>query len=116
MDYARRYTDSPFLVVLNESNGSYVPGRMLRAGQVERTRDAENGEWKFLVWDELSNEPRMPQGSLGFRWQKQKGQWNLEQKDGLDGSEISSQLSFLNASDEQPVSYTHLTLPTKRIV
>jgi nitrate reductase alpha subunit len=101
MDYARRYTDSPFLVVLNESNGSYVPGRMLRAGQVERTRDVENGEWKFLVWDELSNEPRMPQGSLGFRWQKQKGQWNLEQKDGLDGSEISSQLSFLNASDEQ---------------
>ena len=101
LDYARRYTDSPFLVVLNESDGSYVPGRMLRAGQVERTRNVENGEWKFLVWDELSDQPRMLQGSLGFRWQQQKGQWNLEPKDGLDGSEICPQLTFLDASDQR---------------
>ena len=37
----------------------------------------------------------MPQGSLGFRWQKQKGQWNLELKDGLDGAEIDPQLTLL---------------------
>jgi nitrate reductase alpha subunit len=101
LDYMRRYTDAPFLVVLNEAGGKYVPGRMLRAGQVSRTRDVENGEWKFIVWDELSNEPRMPQGSLGFRWQKQKGQWNLEPKDGLDGSEIHPQLTFLGSTDQQ---------------
>jgi len=101
LDYTRRYTDSPFLVVLDESDGKHMPGRMLRAAQVERTRDVENGEWKFLVWDELSNEPRMPQGSLGFRWQTQKGQWNLEPKDGLDGSEINAQLTFLDSSEEQ---------------
>lgn len=95
LDYMRRYTNSPFLVVLNQTEAGYVPGRMLRAGQVERTREVENGEWKFLVWDELSGEPRMPQGTLGFRWQQQKGQWNLEPKDGLDGSEIRPQLSFL---------------------
>ena len=46
-------------------------------------------------------QPRMPQGSLGFRWQKQKGQWNLEPKDGLDGSEISPQLTFFGDSSEQ---------------
>jgi len=74
---------------------------MVRAGQVERTKDVENGEWKFLVWDEISNAPRMPQGSLGFRWQKQKGQWNLEPKDGLDGSEIQPQLTFFGSSEEQ---------------
>lgn len=101
LDYLRQYSDAPFLVELNEVDGKYVPGRMVRAGQVERTRDVENGEWKFLVWDELSNAPRMPQGSLGFRWQKQKGKWNLEPKDGLDGSEIRAQLTFLDASDDQ---------------
>ncbi len=42
----------------------------------------------------------MPQGSLGFRWQKQKGQWNLEQKDGLDGAEIDAQLTFLDSPDQ----------------
>jgi len=101
LDYMRRYTDAPFLVVLDEVDGKFVPGRMLRAAQVERTKDAENGEWKFLVWDEISNAPRMPQGSLGFRWQTQKGQWNLEPKDGLDGSEIRPQLTLLGATDER---------------
>ncbi len=101
LDYSRRYTDASFLITLDKVDGSYVPGRMVRANQVARTKDVENGEWKFLVWDELSNEPRMPQGSLGFRWQKQKGQWNLEPKDGLDGSEIQSQLTFLGSADGQ---------------
>ncbi len=100
-DYLRQYSDAPFLIELNQVDGKYVPGRMVRAGQVERTKDVENGEWKFLVWDELSHAPRMPQGSLGFRWQKQKGQWNLEPKDGLDGSEIRPQLTFLGDSSEQ---------------
>src|SRR5690606_21206910 len=44
---------------------------------------------------------RMPQGSLGFRWQTQKGQWNLEPKDGLDGSEIRPQLTFFGTTDDQ---------------
>jgi nitrate reductase alpha subunit len=101
LDYLRQYSDAPFLIELNQVNGKYVPGRMVRASQVERTKDVENGEWKFLVWDEISKAPRMPQGSLGFRWQKQKGQWNLEPKDGLDGSEIRPQLTFLGDSNEQ---------------
>lgn len=101
LNYLRQYSDAPFLVELNEVDGKYVPGQMIRAAQVERTRDVENGEWKFLVWDEISNAPRMPQGSLGFRWQQQKGQWNLEPKDGLDGSEIRPQLTFFGDSSEQ---------------
>ncbi|MCK6566361.1 MAG: nitrate reductase subunit alpha [Chloroflexi bacterium] len=101
LEYMKRYTDAPFLVALDEVDGKYAPGQMLRAAQVERTRDVENGEWKFLVWDELSAAPRMPQGSLGFRWQTQKGQWNLEPKDGLDGSEIRPQLTFLDDSKER---------------
>ncbi|GAB4494632.1 MAG: nitrate reductase subunit alpha [Anaerolineales bacterium] len=105
LEYLRQYSDAPFLVEIKEADGKYVPGRMVRAAQVERTKDVENGEWKFLVWDELSNAPRMPQGSLGFRWQKRKGQWNLEPKDGLDGSEIRPQLTFLGSAEQLSVSF-----------
>ena len=101
LNYLRQYSDAPFLVELNEVDGKFVPGQMVRAAHVERTRNVENGEWKFLVWDEISNAPRMPQGTLGFRWQQQKGQWNLEPKDGLDGSEIRPQLTFFSESSEQ---------------
>ncbi|MCP4543499.1 MAG: nitrate reductase subunit alpha [Chloroflexi bacterium] len=99
-DYVKRYTDSPFLVVLDKQGETYSPGRMLRAGRLARYRDVENGEWKFAVLDKISGEPRMPQGTLGFRWQKQKGQWNLEPKDGLDGAEIDPQLTLLDSNDE----------------
>jgi nitrate reductase alpha subunit len=40
----------------------------------------------------------MPQGSLGFRWQQEKGKWNLEPKDGKDGTPISPRLSLLDPS------------------
>jgi len=101
LDYLKRYTDSPFLIELTkDGEGSWQAGRMLPGGLCERYREAENGDFKYLVWDEKSGEPRMPQGTLGFRWQQRKGQWNLELKDGLDGSEIAPELSFLERHDE----------------
>jgi len=106
LDYARRYTDSPFLVVLDQAGDQTVPGRLLRAGQLARYQGVENGDWKYLVWDRASRGPRMPQGSLGFRWQKQKGQWNLELKDGLDGSDIDPLLTLLGETgDTASVSF-----------
>jgi nitrate reductase / nitrite oxidoreductase, alpha subunit len=53
-----------------------------------RYRAEENAGFKYLVWDETSNAPRMPLGTLGFRWQQKKGEWNLQLQDGQDGSEI----------------------------
>ena len=107
LEYVKRYTDAPFLVVLDKVGEAYSPGRMLRAGQVSRTHDVEHADWKFLVWDRASDQARMPQGSIGFRWQKQKGQWNLEQKDGLKGDNIDPQLTFLENHDEVlPVTFT----------
>ena len=100
LDYVKQYTDSPFLVVLEKAGEAYAPGRMLRAGQIGRYRDVENAGWKFLVWDRTTDQPRMPQGSVGFRWQEQKGQWNLELKDGLDGTEIDPRLTALEEHDE----------------
>lgn len=107
LEYVKRYTDAPFLVVLDKVGEAYSPGRMLRAGQVSRTHDVEHADWKFLVWDRASDQARMPQGSIGFRWQKQKGQWNLEQKDGLKGDNIDPQLTFLENHDGVlPVTFT----------
>jgi len=101
LDYVKRYTDAPFLIALDKKGEAYRPGRMLRASKLARYRGCtEHADWKFLVWDAKSGEPRMPQGSIGFRWQKRKGQWNLELKDGLDGSELDPVLTFLERHDE----------------
>ena len=100
LDYTKRYTDSPFLVELEERDGKHVPGRLVRANRLERYTDVENGDWKFLMWDAASGQPRMPQGTVGHRWQSQKGQWNLELKDGVDGQEIDPVLTFLDGNDQ----------------
>jgi nitrate reductase alpha subunit len=96
LDYVKRYTDSPFLIKLEKKGETYTAGRLLRANKLARYKDEENGDWKFLVFDSLSNEPRMPGGAVGHRWGKTEGKWNLEPKDPTDGSPISPQLSFID--------------------
>lgn len=106
-DYLKRYSDAPFLVELEKTKDGYRPGRFLRANRLQRYRSVENGEWKVMVFDQSKKEPRMPRGTVGFRWQHTKGQWNLQLKDGLDGSEIDPQLSFLGSHDQTlPIAFT----------
>jgi len=99
IDYVKRYTDAPFLVKLVKSSDSYNPDRLVRANTIAKYKDVENGDWKFLMFDKNTNSPKMPKGTIGFRWQKKKGQWNLELKDGLDDSAIEPVLTFLGSSD-----------------
>ena len=98
--YMKQYTDSPLLVQLTKSKDGYEAGRLLRANTIGRYQDEENGEWKFLMFDATTGSVKMPKGSVGHRWQEQKGQWNLELKDGLDDSPIDPLLTFVNDSDE----------------
>ncbi|HET7826364.1 MAG TPA: nitrate reductase subunit alpha [Anaeromyxobacter sp.] len=98
-DYLRRTSDAPFLVEIDERDATCKLGRLLPASRLARYAGEEHGDFKFLVWDEASDAPRMPQGSLGFRWQKEKGKWNLEPKDGADGASLSPRLSFLDSYD-----------------
>ncbi|HXE89429.1 MAG TPA: nitrate reductase subunit alpha [Terriglobales bacterium] len=100
LDYAKRYTDAPYLVELKASGQAFAPGQLLRARRVGGYEGIENGDWKFLMWDAKANRPKMPMGSVGFRWGKEKGKWNLLLKDGVDGSEIDPVLTFLGKSDE----------------
>ena len=100
LEYGRKYTDSPYLVeITKDENGKAHAGQLVRAGRIEKYADQEHGEWKFLMWDEKSNAPKMPMGSSGFRWATEKGKWNLLLQDGQDGSEIAPQLTFLEDRD-----------------
>ncbi|MDZ7845202.1 MAG: nitrate reductase subunit alpha [Anaerolineales bacterium] len=95
--YLKTYSDMPFLIQLKDDR----PGRYLRAGSLEPYQDVENKEWKLLVWDEKSGRPRMPRGTIGFRWEeKDNGNWNLEMKDGATGENLDPVLSFLDIEDE----------------
>ncbi len=100
VDYLKRYSDAPFLVELEPWENGYRPGKFFRASDLARYRSVENGEWKLLVLDRKTGEFRMPKGSIGFRWQSKKGQWNLDLKDGFDGSEIDPVLSLIENSDD----------------
>jgi nitrate reductase / nitrite oxidoreductase, alpha subunit len=99
LDYVRKTSDVPFLVRIDEADGVAKPGRLLTAAELARYGGEENAGFKFLVWDRGSDGPRTPQGTIGFRWAEQKGRWNLEEKDGHDGTALDPELSFLSSHD-----------------
>ena len=99
IDYVKRYTDLPFLVELEPNGNTYKTGRLLRANRVARYQDVENGDWKMLVVDEKSGEPRAFKGQVGDRWGSTHGKWNLSAEDTLDNSPIDPVLSFIDKSD-----------------
>ena len=102
LDYAKQYTDSPFLVELGEKGGKWEAGRLLRANRVQGYADTEHGDWKMLVWDAREQRPKMPGGQVGHRWAeaaKEKGHWNLKLEDPTDGSPIAPTLTFLGEGD-----------------
>ena len=99
LEYVTKYTDSPFLVTLDAEGQGFAPGKLLRADQIARYQAEQNGNFKLLVLDEATGEPRSPGGSTGHRWQSKPGSWNLEMKDPTDGSAIAPALSFLPKHD-----------------
>ena len=75
-DYARTFTDLPMLVTLRERGDGYVPDRFLRASDLDSGE--ELADWKPVVLDEATGQPVVPHGSVGHRYQKEPGRWNLE--------------------------------------
>jgi nitrate reductase alpha subunit len=102
IDYIKKYTDTPFLVEMTqEATGCLRPGRYLRAKRVEEYTEIENGDWKLLVWDNTSGRPRMPMGTIGFRWApKDPGKWNLQMRDPQNGEDLDPEISFAASYDE----------------
>jgi len=104
-DYARRYTDLPMLVMLQEQDTpagrALVPGRYLRASDLDAGAATANADWKTLAWDE-QGQVVQPQGSIGFRWgaegRPDQGRWNLESKEAVDGRPVQLKLSVLEGA------------------
>jgi nitrate reductase alpha subunit len=107
-EYVRRYTDMPFLVMLEERNGRWVPSRTLRAADfANQLGHANNPDWKPVVLDSASQQAVVPNGTIGSRW-GDPGHWNLEEKNQRDGTDITPLLSLLDESDEVlPVAFPY---------
>ncbi|TNC16889.1 nitrate reductase subunit alpha [Georgenia sp. 311] len=77
-DYVSRFTDSPFLVTLEERDGAYVPGKFLTAADLPEQAEVENAAFKTVMLDD-DGVPFVPNGTLGDRWgEAGKGRWNLD--------------------------------------
>src|SRR5690606_4421968 len=95
-DYAKQYTDLPFLITLNKKGENYRSDRFLRASDFSDQH--ELGDWKTVVWDENTNQIAVPNGSQGFRWDSST-KWNLDMTT-EDGTSINPKLSFVKDSDD----------------
>ncbi|MCB0446406.1 MAG: nitrate reductase subunit alpha, partial [Gelidibacter sp.] len=100
IDYTKRFTDCHFLVKIEEKDGVRQPGRMVRISEVSQFDGAENAEWKFLNFDTNTGELVSPMGTSGYRWQDEKGKWNLNFNDGETGKEYDPALSLIDKHDE----------------
>ncbi len=106
-DYARRYTDLPLLLKLEETtlaDGSKVvaPGRYVRASDfADRLGQDNNPEWKSVAFD-TAGTVVVPNGSIGYRWgpegRADAGKWNLEAREGRTDAEVRLKLSLLEDS------------------
>lgn len=76
-DFARRYTDLPFLIKLERRGDALVPGKFLTAADIGE--EVENAAFKPALLDEVTDRVVVPHGSLGFRFGEDGvGKWNLD--------------------------------------
>jgi nitrate reductase alpha subunit len=101
--YIKKYTNLPFLLILEkDEKGQYLSGRFLRASDVKQFAAEENADWKLLMMDHSNGELRLPGGSVGFRWEKQKtGRWNLKTEDVTTGESFDPLLSCMEGEYEE---------------
>jgi nitrate reductase alpha subunit len=105
--YLKQYSDCPHLVVIEKNKNGNEPGRYLHASALKEYEKEENNEWKFLFFDKKTNSCKIPMGSVGHRWGKEEGKWNLELKDSVLKEEIDPVLSFINDCDKKLEIYLH---------
>ncbi|MCC8250160.1 nitrate reductase subunit alpha [Saccharothrix luteola] len=78
-DYAKRYTDLPFLVRLDRHGDVHRPGKFLTAADLPDHAGQEHAAFKTVLLDSASGGPAVPGGSLGFRFGEHgAGRWNLD--------------------------------------
>lgn len=81
LNYAKQYTDMPFLILLDPHEDALKGGRFLRASDLGD--NSQHSDWKPVIFDEVAGEMMVPNGTMGQRWEEGK-KWNLilEREDG----------------------------------
>ncbi|WP_125709334.1 nitrate reductase subunit alpha [Companilactobacillus zhongbaensis] len=103
IDYSKRFTDLPFMIMLDESETNpehVVSGRFLRISDLT-DKEVENGEWKPVLVDETNDQVVVPNGTMGQRWEAGK-KWNLDLT-AADGHQIDPRLSFIESGKTQTI-------------
>ncbi len=90
INYAKQYTDMPFIIQLDKHGEGYKAGRFLRSSDLGM--ETEHAEWKPVVFDQNSEQFVIPNGTMGQRYEEGV-KWNLNLV-GEDGKEIDPALSF----------------------
>ncbi len=103
INYAKQYTDMPFVLMLDEDNNGLKAGRFLRAHDLGQA--TENGDWKPMIFDKLQKQLTVPNGTMGQRWEEGK-KWNLKLEN-EEGQQIDPAMSF--AEDEYELK--HIQFP-----
>ncbi|HWO55330.1 MAG TPA: nitrate reductase subunit alpha [Paenibacillus cookii] len=101
LNYAKQYTDMPFLLLLEEYEGGYKAGRFLRASDLGD--DSQHAEWKPVIIDETTGEIIVPNGTMGQRWEQDQ-KWNLK-LEREDGSVVSPAMSVAAQGAEPQTIY-----------
>src|SRR5690625_1928121 len=96
INYAKQYTDMPFLIMLDTNGDRYKAGRFLRASDL--AFDEANAAWKPVIYDQNAGEVIVPNGTMGQRWEEDVT-WNLilERE---DGTPINPALTVLTDDSE----------------
>ena len=99
INYTKQYTDSPYLVKLEKEGDHFKPGRLIHANELAEWKDIENGDWKFLNIDAKTGNFVSPKGSMGYRWDKAGGRWNMKLECGETDKSFDPVLTMLNQND-----------------
>lgn len=76
-DYVTTYTDLPHLVRLEERHGQLCAGKFLTGADLGN--DSEDPAFKTVVFDLVTDDVAIPNGSMGFRYAETgQGKWNLD--------------------------------------
>ena len=70
INYAKKFTDLPFMILLDDFKDSLKAGRFLRESDLGI--ESENADWKPVILDENSGEMVAPNGTMGQRWEEGK--------------------------------------------
>ena len=100
LDYVKQYTDSPYLVKLETNGKNLIPGRLLRANELEEYKSLSNGDWKFLNINEVSKRYVVPKGSVGHRWDENKANWNMKLENAEGGEAYQPLLTLCTDYDD----------------